>query len=238
MKKQLLLLSLFVATSAMAQEGIVKGSIYGGLGLSVYTQKSESESKNGSVTVKQDPVKSMGWEVLPEINYFFMDNMSVGLAVGANGFKRTSSSSQGNTTTDNTYKSSGPTINLNLRKFWNCSDNFYTFAGFGVGIANDKGEDITDTKSNNQTVSVTVKDESKNMNLGLDLGFAYSVTPRVMLMGSFGVLGYYSSTNKYNITENPDAYSQNKSSGIQFALDSRNIPFNLGFLYYINGGGK
>jgi len=236
MKKQLLLLSLFVATSAMAQEGIVKGSIYGGLGLSVYTQKSESESKNGNVTIKQEPVKSMGWNVLPEVNYFFMDNLSIGLAVGANGYKVTSSSTQGNTTIDRTYKAMGPSINLNLRKFWNCTDNFYTFAGFGVNINNNKGEDVRDTKANNQTISVTEKDESKSMFLGLNLGFAYSVTPRVMLMGTFGVLGYSTNTYKYNMTENPESYDQTKTSGIDFALDNRNIPFNLGFLYYINGG--
>ena len=223
-----------IALSSLAQDGIKKGSIYGGVGLGVYSQKQESESSVANTVTKDDPVKNFNWEIMPEVNYFILNNVSVGLAIGMNGSKSKSSYTQGNTKNERTYKSGGPSFELNGRKFFNCSPNFNTFIGLGFDFSSGKGEEENKATTNNVSISTKVKNESKNMNIGLNAGFSYNVSPRVMLLGTFALLSYYSNTYKSNIKTSPDSYNLSKYSGIQLDISNRNIPFNLGFLYLLN----
>ena len=239
MKKQILILSLLASGTAFAQ--IPKGSIFGGLTFSVWTEKQEHERKDGNKTTTDEPIKTMSWEVMPEASYFVADNLSIGLGVGMNGYKRTSTSSNATSKTESSYKSGGPAFSIFARKFFPATENFYCFGGFGFDFSSGKGEDEVKTTTtigtNTTTTTTTIKNKSSNMNIGLNAGLAYNVTPKIMLIGSFGVLSWYSNTYKSNMMDDPtdgESYDENKYSGIEFGVNTSYTPFNLGFIYLLN----
>ena len=240
MKKQILILSLLASGTAFAQ--IPKGSIFGGLTLSVWTQKHESENKSGNKTTTDEPIKSMSWEVMPEASYFVADNLAIGLGIGMNGYKQTSTSTPNATTkTESSYKSGGPAFSIFARKFFPVTENFYCFGGFGFDFSSGKGEDeektTTTLGTNTTTITTTTKSKSTNMGIGLNAGLAYNVTPKIMLIGSFGLLSWYSNTSKTNMEDDPtngESYDLDKYSGIAFGVNTGQTPFNLGFVYLLN----
>jgi len=234
MKKQILILSILLSGSAIAQDGIPQGSIYGGATLNFFSEKSVNEFKNGSVTVKDEPSIYRYYLIQPEITYFVANNFSLGLTIGASGssWERTSKTTNPDVTTVRLEKSSGPVFGLIARKFWNITDNFYSFAGAGVNLEMTNGKNTVTTTEDNVSVEVKTESEMREYNLILSAGLAYHITNRVMLMGSVATLRFFSNVNKNNIT--PDSYDQTKRSGIDLFASTSNNPFNLGLIFLLN----
>lgn len=231
MKKTIILVSLFLSVQSFAQEAFKKGNFYAGVYLDLSSDKNQAESKVGSTTVEQDPVKNMNFTFNPEFSYFIIDNLALGLNVGFQTMKE-ERTNNGQIKTEITDKASGPVFGLYGRKYWSCTDNLSTFAGIGFNLSLLNGS--VESKANN----VTTKTESKytNRSLGLNAGFAYSVSQRVLLLGSFAILSFYSNIYKSQIVG--DDYNQNKYSGFSLDINNRSIPFNMGFIYLLNPNKK
>ncbi|NUM31295.1 MAG: outer membrane beta-barrel protein [Bacteroidetes bacterium] len=225
---------MLLSSAGFAQDFLKKGNIYCGLGFGVYSGKTESESKAGNVIVKDDPVKRINFDIMPEVNYFLINNFSIGLMVGINTNKVTSSSTLGQTKTEQTIKGKGPSFGANARKYFSFSKNFHTFVGLGLELESNKEENKEVVTNGNTSVTTIVKNENKNMNVGVHAGFAYNIAPRVMLMGNWAFLNYYNITYKRNIKTNPDSYDLVKYSGLSLDVYSQYSPFNMGFFYLIN----
>jgi len=236
MKKNILLLSLLIASNAFAQVSIPKGSIYGGASLSLYSSKNENESKSGNMTITGDPSKNSSWVIMPTASYFVMDNLALGVFIGANGYKEVYTSSPGNPKVVRTNKSSGPSFGLFAQKYWNCANNFYTFLGLGLEFSSEKGTQenkSTFTVNNIETsTTTTTKSENKSMSVPIRAGFAYHVAPKVMILGTFSILSFGSYSNKNNIIG--DSYDQKKGTYMGFNLTSANA-LSIGFLVLLNG---
>lgn len=233
MKKVLFILAICVASFVQAQDGIPKGSLYSGFSLNFYNQTQDRETKSGLVTVSDEPIKTMDFGIRPEVIYFIMDNVALGLYLGMDRYKQTYSSMQGNTKFDYENTSGGVSYGLYGRKYWNCTENFYTFVGLGLNGGSGKGENKTTNTVNN--ISTTPESKYSNMNFGLSAGLTYQITPKLLLQGNFGLLNFYTKKYRQNILN--DNYTENIYKGIEFNVASGNVPFNLGFLYLLNSKG-
>lgn len=233
MKKLAFILAICVSSFANAQEGIPAGSLYSGLSLNFYNQTQDREVKTGIVTVSDDPVKTMSFGIRPEVCYFIMNNVAIGVYLGMDRYKQTYSNIQGNTKFNYENTSGGASYGLYGRKYWNCTENFYTFIGLGLNGGSGKGENKTTNTVNN--TSTAPESKYSNMNIGLNAGLTYQITPRLLLQGNFGLLNYYKNKYRNNILN--DNYSENVYKGIEFNIASGNMPFNLGFFYLLNHKG-
>ncbi|MBS3913588.1 MAG: outer membrane beta-barrel protein [Bacteroidetes bacterium] len=233
MKKLTLFAVAFAAlTPSMAQIG--KGSLFLGLDLNFSSAKSEFSVTSGGTTTITDKVKSSSWNFGPSAQYFFMDNMSVGLSfgIGQSRWENEDPTSKDKISTldKNTF------IGLNLRKYWNCADDFYLFGQLGFGMNPSKGEMESYDGQSGNTVKTTY--EVKNTNVGLGAGIAWMATDKLMFQGNIGLLGWTSTTSKFDINSAGDQYDTNKGSNFGLSFSTGNIPFNLGFAYLITGGGE
>lgn len=226
-------LALTAASSAFAQ--ITKGSLFLGLDLGFGSDKAEySTTDPPAGPVVSSKYKASYWNVGPTAQYFLADNLSIGL-----GFSVGRSMSRNDDPQDgdwNESEQSNTSINLFGRKYFNCAENFYTYGELNLGIMRGRGEARYYEAPPTDELDV-FKNESGSSGAAINIGFAWMATPRVMMHGGFGVLGFNSYRSKYNIQENGD-YQEYKGSELNFSLSSGNIPFNLGFAYLLNGGGN
>lgn len=228
MKTRLFISALLLAGIAQAQNGIKKGSLYSGATFGFSSRNSEYESKNNNVITKGEPSKERSFEFVPEVSYFIADNLAIGAALGINTNRYEYSSGTGNNQTDYVSKGSGPVIRAYIRKFWNCTENFYTFADAGFSIEREKGS----VESTFQNITTKRENEYSYMGLNVRGGLGYHVTPKLILVGQFGLISFYNNKSKTNISG--DDYNLSESSGINFYLSSGYTPFNLGFLYLLS----
>ena len=172
------------------------------------------------------------------MQYFLAENLSVGVGFGFNSYNNTSDYPEnGGVKQKYVNKSNGTQVSLFARKYINCGTNFYTFFQLGYTMGSNKGtnEQSSTVVATNTTTTTTSTSEYNNSSIGLNLGFAWSITPKILLQGNIGGVSYNSYNQKYNISADGKNYNSYKSSGLNFSLYSSDYPFNLGFAYRLIG---
>lgn len=234
--KKTLIFAAIAGTALSASAQIGKGSFFAGLDFSYYSNNGKNSSTSNSTTTQGSENKYSYLTLGPSIQYFLAENLSVGLSAGINNNKQTNDYPNNANKDKYEYNTNGTTFGLFARKYINCADNFYTFVGLGFDMGSSKGTNSHSTTVNNAVTTTKTSSEYKNSNVGLNLGFAWFITPKIMFQGSFGALSYSSNKQKYNISEDGKTYQEQNSSGINFSLTSGNYPFSLGFAYRLAGG--
>lgn len=234
--KKATFLALIASSAISASAQIGKGSIFAGLDLSYYGSKNDQSTTTNNTTTKENQYKSSYRYIGPSAQYFFAENLSVGLGFGLTSNHRTTEMPQSNIKENYDYKDRGTDINLFARKYLNCSETFNTFIGLQLDLGSSNGSTIHSTTVNNVETSVKTSYEYRNNTIGLNLGFAWFVTPKVMFQGSIGALNVNRFKNKYNISSDGKSYDENNGSNFNFSLWSGSYPFNLGFAYRLAGG--
>lgn len=237
MKKIYLLICIMASLQAFSQ--IPKGSMFGGLTLSFSSETSTDERKRGSVTEIDPSSKFKSYNIMPEFSYFIMDDIALGVFIGYGG--NSSERTRMETTPDRRIvtltKNAGPSFGIFARKFWKVNDNLHTFAGLGLNMYTSNGTTtITTTPVVGPVVEVKSESEYRLSEGVLNFGLAYHLSPRYMLIGSFSALRFYSETNKSDIRD--DRFDQTTTSGFDFTINTRQIPFSLGFIYLLNPGSE
>lgn len=235
MKKTLIFAAIAgIAFSASAQIG--KGSFFAGLDFGISSSNSKGSSTNNNTTTQGNENNYSNMNLGPSIQYFLAENLSVGLSAGINNYKSTNNYPNNANKDKYEYTSNGTNFGLFARKYMSCGTNFYTFVGLGLNMGSSKGSNSYSTTVSNTTTTTKTTSENKNSSAGLNLGFAWFITEKIMFQGSFGALTYNSYKQKYNISEDGKSYQENNGSGFDFSLYSGNYPFSLGFAYRLAGG--
>lgn len=237
MKKIYLLVCIMASLQAVSQ--IPKGSMFGGLTLSFSSEKSIDERKRGSVTEIDPASRFKSYTIMPEFSYFIMDDIAIGAFVGFGGNSRETTRTE--TDPDRKIvtltKNAGPSFGIFARKFWKVNENLHTFAGLGLNMYSSNGTTtVTTTPVVGSVVEVKSESEYRLSEAVLNFGLAYHISPRYMLIGSFSALRLFSETDKSDIRDN--RFDQTKNTGFDFTINSRQIPFNLGFIYLLNPASK
>lgn len=204
MKK--LLFTAFVVASSFAFGQ--KGSWYvGGT-----TGFSSGSTKVDSVTQKR-----MSWAFSPEIGTFLTNNIQLGLGITMNGSKR----EQINTSTSNQFQGGGT---LYGRYFFG-ENAFRPFVGLNVSTLIGKNT----TEFTNPLLPKTETDVF-TFNTNLNIGFAYALSPKFTVVGSFGTLGFNS---EKSTPKNGTATVNN-----DFGLDASSLGnrFTIGIYYTFLSG--
>lgn len=231
MKKIFATTIAFAALSA-AMGQIGKGSLFLGVDLNFYSSNNEQSSTAGGTTTTYGKYSYSYWNFGPSGQYFFADNMAVGLSLGLGQSKSVNENPTNKDKTTNISKNQS--VNLFLRKYWGMSDAFYFFGELKFGMT--PGSGSSEMYDGQAATTTKFTSKSSSTNIGLNAGLAWMATDKIMFTGSIGMLGWNSYKNKYSINEPGDSYQTSKGSGFGLSFSTGYIPFNLGFAYRIMGG--
>lgn len=199
MKKMLAVALLMGSTGLFAQ----KGSFYigGAAGFATNSSKSGSDVN----------WKDQSWSFSPEVGTFLTNNIQLGLGLTINGAMQEVTDVQRTTSTN-----FGGTL---YGRYFFGDQAFKPFVGLNVSVL--PGTATTKNLFLNTESKVDVFKFGTNLNAG----FAYALSPRFTAVGSVGVLGYNSTTYKYEV--GPDRVD----SGFGLDLNTLGNRFTIG-LYY------
>ncbi len=206
MKLTFTLLAAFtlISVSVTAQ----KGSWYLGGSIAASSGKSKSETNGNTIHT----VKGNYWGFGPEVGTFLTDHVQLGVSLNISTGKNEAT----NTPSPSISRSTMYGASAYSRYFFG-KEAFKPFAGVSTAFSFGK------QKAENG-ILIT---ESTVRGFGADInaGFSYALSKRVTSVGSFGFLGYNSSTTRDD--------NNNKSSSSSFGLDASSIGnrFNIGFYY-------
>lgn len=237
MKKIYLFICITASFQAVSQ--IPKGSMFGGLTLSIANQKSAVERKRNNITEMDEPSYFKSYNIMPEFSYFIIDDLAIGAFVGfgGNSTERTRIETTPDREIVTLTKNSGPSFGIFARKFWKINDHLHTFAGLGLSMYRlDGTTTITTTPVVGPVIEFKSGSEYRRSEAALNFGLAYHLSESYMVIGSFSALQFYSETQRDDILVN--SYDQTKNTGFDFTFNTRQVPFNLGFIYLLNGGFK
>ena len=214
--KKLLVLAAFVGVASFANAQTTAGSIMVGGSLGFGSGKSEATTS--SVTV--DGPKITAFNISPNVGYFIMDNVAVGLRLGYGSQKNTQKDvpAAGDETVT---KQSDFTISPFARYYVSMADKAGLFLDASVDIGS--GKTTTDVTTGGTTVSNETTDKSFGINVRP--GVYWFVTDHIGLEGTFGSLGYNS--NKNDNGANPATETKSSSFGLNL-----NTGIAVGFNYY------
>ncbi len=199
-----------VGTSCFAQ----KGSYYlgGQVGFSNSSKKVESNEENSSSS----------WSFSPEVGTFLTNNVQLGL-----GLSFTSDTYEQANTYSNKIKLFGAKV-YSRYFFGEGSKAFRPYVGINVSVLPGTREDtnlrnIYYPDSNIYYPNSTKYDLFKFV-ASLNAGFAYALSPKVTMVGSLGVLGFDSTTEK------SDRANSVKETTNRFSFDLNSLGnlFNVG----------
>jgi hypothetical protein len=173
--KKVILLFVFALANIMAYAQT--GSWY--LGGVAGVSSNASENASGNTTTSTD------WAFGPEVGTFLKDDIQLGVFLGLSGGKTKDDAGD-----ISKYSIFSPT--LYGRKFFKITDNFSTFAGLYLNIGSGS--------STNYTGTPTTTDLS-GFGIRLGVGVAYALSPRFTAVGQYGLLGYQSTNEKVNGTD-------------------------------------
>jgi outer membrane protein W len=197
----------FKAFSQISQGSIVVG---GSLGLSVEKEKTKS---NGNT---EDGPTSSTFKILPDVEYFISDNLSIGLGIGYSFNKSTED--QG--LTEYTYKTGTFYLNPYLKKYFTLGDKAYFWGQAQIGMG--FGTRTTEAKTGNITTSVD--NDFSSLAIGITPGFRFDVTERIGLEAGIGFIGYTGETTKSGSGNNEVKRSTNKMG---FEFDPSYLTFGI-----------
>ncbi|TAE75521.1 MAG: hypothetical protein EAZ85_02285 [Bacteroidetes bacterium] len=209
MKKIIIgLIAFFTFTNLNAQTE--KGTIYVGGTFGVNSRN--QTSKSSSVTTNEE--KRTSFFVIPDVGYFFADNMAIGLGIGYANEKVNSKSSSGsteNTTTTGTFS-----INPTFRYYMPTSSE--TFKFFIQARANlDFGTITNENKS--PTFTSTSNGKTNGYGLFISPNLSYFPTRSWSIDIGFTGIGYSSATSEFTNTTNNTTNTTN-ISGFQLGVNS------------------
>jgi hypothetical protein len=183
------------------------GSWYVGGNVGFSTRHSEIEAGSNST----NNGKTTSWTFSPEFGTFLTDHVQLGLAVTVGGSKFDNQGTPNPTIT----KSNNYGGTLYSRYFFG-KNAFKPFVGINVAALPGKS---TTTSGNLSSEAKTFQFQSN-----VNAGFGYALSKKVTAVGSFGFLGFESSTSKSGNT---------KIKNSSFGLDAGSLGnrFNVGFYY-------
>jgi hypothetical protein len=190
--------------SAKAQ----KSSWYAGGQLGYNT----SQSKRIEPTSSSSNFKVYNWSFSPEIGTFLTDHLQLGLGL----------TYHGNTSKDllipaNKSTSESMGGKAYLRRFWG-KEAFKPFAGINIEYLHDKNKA--------QNGITTIGSSGNTIRANINAGFGYALSKRVTAIGSFGFLGFTSSTNQQQ-----GSNEKYRHTSIGVDAGSLGDRFNVGFYY-------
>ncbi|KAA2223469.1 outer membrane beta-barrel protein [Chryseobacterium sediminis] len=200
MKK--ILLAGAVALFGLSNAQIAKGTTY----LSGSVGYSQEESNNGNL-------KKENFNVLPTVGYFVNTNLAVGLGIGYQTEKNTTTTTAtlGNTTVVNEsiVKTPAFVVAPFVRKYWTLSDKLYFFGQLAVPMQFGKTETETNSvaTSGNTVVTNSTSTEAKYTKIGVTVkpGLDYFLNKNWSIEATIGEFGYSNykpkdgdATNNYN----------------------------------------
>lgn len=193
MKKLLTITSalLVVGSAVNAQEG----SWYIGGNLGFNSSKTSTEI-NGN---KKDDYKNTEWSFAPEVGTFLSNNLQVGIGLNFGGIKRTHYNSM--LDKEHSISRFGGTI---YSRYFFGQGNFRPFLGANFTI-------LPGTSKHISTTNVEDKRNTLDWGVNLNAGFAYALSSRVTVVGSFGAIGF-----SQNSTSSSNGNIKQKTSGFGF----------------------
>jgi hypothetical protein len=210
MKQVIFILSLAFASTAFSQ----MGTWYVG-GTAGFTSESEKTTFNGKST---DGPKSSSYSFSPEVGTWLSDKIQLGVGLGITGG------------TGEVLVNGIKTGELNLSGFGVNPYARYFFAGesfrpfVGVAIPVEFGN-IKETPTGGKAEETPFQSFGANLNAG----FGYFISPKWTVIGSFGVLGFDSTTSG----KDDVAAGTTKTVTNSFGLDASTLGnrFTVGFYY-------
>ncbi|NIF04977.1 porin family protein [Chryseobacterium sp. Tr-659] len=200
MKK--VLLAGAVALFGLSNAQIAKGTTY----LSGSVGYSQKETNNGNL-------KKENFNVLPTVGYFVNTNLAVGLGIGYQTEKNTSTTTAtlGNTTIVNESVTKAPAFVVEpfVRKYWTLSEKLYIFGQLAVPMQFGKTEVESSSvaTTGNSVVTNSTSTEAKYTQIGVTVkpGLDYFLNKNWTIEATIGEFGYNNfkpkdgdATNNYN----------------------------------------
>lgn len=202
--------AFYINASAQTQ-----GSISIGGSFNLWFQNPKTVYTNPSETV--DGVKTTHFTLLPSIEYYANEQVSIGLGIGYD------------LTRDKTVNTNSTSIQRTgifyfepfARKFFKVGDrvDFFGELGLSLGFGNETDE----VSSGNTTVSN--KYAHSLVSFGISPGILYHISDKVALETSFGFFGYQGSSTEISANQ--------KDKTNDFGLNLSTSTLNFGFRYYI-----
>lgn len=209
---------------------LTKGSIFAGINLNLSSGSTTYAQTLSNVSKDQDIYKNSSLNLGPAVHYFFADQTSASAAVRF--YRGKSTHEIVNSKDKATSHSKGMTYELAVRRFFKCSDNFYTYVQLGTAFYHSNSTD--DSYNGTTTITTTTTSKYGQTSINLGFGICWQISRRVLFLGDLGILGYDNYTSKYNIDKSGNNYNSYKSSSFNLYLNTGNYPFNLGLAYRIS----
>jgi len=171
-----------------------------------------NRSKQIEPTSNPANFKVNNWSFSPEIGTFLTNNLQLGIGLTYYGSKTKDLNTPANKQISNSI--GGKTY---LRRFWG-TEAFKPFAGFNFEYLHDKN------KAENGIN--TVGSSGNTVRANINAGFGYALSKRVTAVGSFGFIGFSSSTSR-------SWGSNEKYRHTSIGVDAGSLGdrFNIGFYY-------
>lgn len=162
------------------------GSLSVGGSFMLWFQNPKTETSNQTI----DGTKTTDFTILPSVEYFFADDLSVGAGIGYDLNRQKTV----NGTTTTTNKTGIFYFEPFVRKYFKMGDRFCFFGqgGFTWGTGNFTSE----VSNSNTNTTVSTKYARSSFSIGISPGISFSVSDKVTLESSFGFLGYMGTSNE------------------------------------------
>ncbi len=182
--KRIVILMLIAVGPLKVFSQISSGSLVVGGAFSLSLSKDKTEE--GSNT--EDGPSRTNFSLIPDVEYFLADNLSVGIGIGYTLNK----SKTENSISETISKNGMFTISPYLKKYFSLGDRayFYGQAQASLGF----GKTTIETKSGSTTV--TTERNSSMFSIGVIPGFRYDISDKVGLEAGIGFLGFTQDVDK------------------------------------------
>jgi len=211
--KKILFLAVFAAFTTFAQAQ--KGSWY--IGGNVGFSSSKDKTDVGGTST--DGPKTTTWTFSPEVGTWLSDKVQVGIGLTLGGSKL--EGVDDGITTTHTSSITGATL---YGRYWFMpGSSFRPF--IGLNISGLPGSEKVETKG---TVTTEVKYSTFDLGANINAGFGYALSPKFTVVGSFGFIGFESSSTKLK-----DSNPEIKTTTTSFGLDAGTLGnrFTVGVYY-------
>ncbi len=218
--KKVILSAVFAAGIFAANAQTSQGTISVGGEIGFSSTSNSRKDEVGGTTTKIDGTSFTRFTILPTVQYFIIDRLSVGLKVGY------SSLSSNNNATPNVKTTSGAFEIMPFGRYYYMLDEKVGFFG-QVGVPLSFGTN----KSESTTGSTTTTSENSTSSLGIQLapGFIFFPSKKIGLELSLGnILGINSYSQKADIAGGTRTDSQTTLS----ILNINTMGLNVGLSYY------